>query len=41
MKALKNTSVDLLIWFKSNMIKPDADKFHPILNSKEEVCAKI
>ena len=36
-KVLENTSVDLLIWFKNNGMKANADKCHLLVNSKEKV----
>ena len=40
-KVLKDTSVDLLPWFRNNGTKANADKCHLLVNSKEKVCTKI
>ena len=40
-KVLEHISVELLTWFKNNGMKPNTDKSHLRVNSKEKVCAKI
>ena len=41
-KVQKETSVDLLTWFKNNdEMRANADKCYLLVNSKEKVCAKI
>ena len=40
-KVLEHTSVDLLIWFKNNGMKANADKYHLLVNSEKKVFDKI